>query len=135
MDDVMVDRAGGLWVQVGWRVGLLIFLLMGSWSPGAQAERAVNPIQALIKSGSHPKLRWSKLSDVVKPLGQLYGQTDPAPLWVKDGKPTPQAKAMIESLKGADDHGLNSADYDADLLAGWMASPGLKSSDPVARAV
>ena len=127
----MADRAEVLWAQLGWQAGLLIIVLMGSWSPGSQAEGALNPILALIKSGSHPKLRWGKLSDVVKPLGQLYGQTNSVPLWVKDGKPTSQAKAMIESLKGADDRGLNSADYDADLLAGWMTAPGLKTPNSV----
>ena len=126
----MANRAA-LWVQSGRRAGVLVIVLMGSWGYVVQAEGPVNPIQSLIKSGTHPKLRWGKLSDVMKPLGQLYGKPEPTPLWLKDGKPTPQAKAMIESLKGADEHGLNSADYDADLLAGWMASPGLKSSDPV----
>jgi len=130
MDGEMANRAA-LWVQSGRRAGVLVIALMGSWGHVVQAEGPVNPIQSLIKSGTHPKLHWGKLSDVMKPLGQLFGQPDPTPLWLKDGKPTPQAKAMIESLKGADDHGLNSADYDADLLADWMASPGPKSSDPV----
>jgi murein L,D-transpeptidase YcbB/YkuD len=109
---------------------LLAAFLMLQGLSGVHAEGSANAIQALLKSGKHPRLRWGNFSDVAKPLGQLYGQSDPAPLWVRDGKPTPQAKAMIESLKGADDRGLNAEDYDADLLSTWMAASALKSSAP-----
>ena len=119
-----------MWGRTGVGGVLLAAFLMVQGLGGAHAESSGNAIQALLKSGKHPKLRWSKFSDVAKPLAQLYGQPDPAPLWLRDGKPTPQAKAMIESLKGADDRGLNAEDYDADMLSTWIASPALKSSAP-----
>lgn len=126
----MVDRSGFVWARAGLGGALLAAFLMVQGLGGAHAEGSANAIQTLLKSGKHPKLRWGKFSDVAKPLAQLYVQSDPAPLWVREGKPTPQAKAMIESLKGADDRGLNSEDYDADLLSTWLAAPGLKSFDP-----
>lgn len=126
----MVDRSWFVWVRSGLAGALLAAFLMVQVLGGAHAEDSANAIQILLKSGKHPKLRWGKFSDVAKPLAQLYGQPDPAPLWFREGKPTPQAKAMIESLKGADDRGLNAEDYDADLLSTWMAAPALKSSAP-----
>jgi murein L,D-transpeptidase YcbB/YkuD len=126
----MVDRSWFVWVRSGLAGALLAAFLMVQGLGGAHAEDSANAIQILLKSGKHPKLRWGKFSDVAKPLAQLYGQPDPAPLWFREGKPTPQAKAMIESLKGADDRGLNAEDYDADLLSTWMAAPALKSSAP-----
>ena len=126
----MVDRSGFMWGRTGVGGVLLAAFLMVQGLGGAHAESSENAIQALLKSGKHPKLRWGKFSDVAKPLAQLYGQPDPAPLWLREGKPTPQARAMIESLKGADDRGLNAEDYDADMLSTWIASPALKSSAP-----
>ncbi len=110
---------------------LAVFLLIQGFSV-AQAAGASNEIQALLEAGQHPKLRWGKFSDVAKPLSRLYGQTTFSPLWIKEGKPTSQAKAMIESLVEADDRGLNSSDYDADLLAKRAVGPRLTDPADVA---
>ncbi len=77
-------------------------------------------IQALIKTGMLPKLHWGQFSDYQDKLDALYQQTAYTPLWTREGKPTPQAKAAIASLAKADDKGLTAADYDAELLAKWL---------------
>jgi len=106
-----MNLAGWVWMA----------LLMVQAAPGVHAEAVGNDIQKLLQSGKHPNLRWGKFSDVAKTLSQLYGQLEPVPLWVRDGQPTPQAKVMVEALARADDEGLNAVDYDAELLAKWLA--------------
>lgn len=109
---------------------VLTTLLLGAWPGMAGAESVGTEIQNLLKSGRHPKLRWGNFSDVAKPLAQLYGQPEPAPLWLRDGQPSAQAKAMVESLSGAGERGLNAADYDAELLSRWLTKPDLAAEEP-----
>jgi murein L,D-transpeptidase YcbB/YkuD len=117
-------HAGSLWL-------CLFALLVFSQSTGAEepaADTVSTHIQALLKQGALPKLRWGSFPDYQNPLEQLYQPTGFAPLWIKDGKPTRQAEAMIASLAEADGKGLNSADYDAELLRQWLAAPELSAS-------
>lgn len=110
---------------------ILMLALIGwvSMVPRVMAESESPEVQNLLKSHKHPRLRWGDFSDVVKPLTQLYDQPEPALLWTHEGNPTPQAKAMVESLAGADDRGLNSADYDAELLGKWIRDSDLSAAD------
>lgn len=87
-------------------------------------------LQSLLKEGTHPKSRWGAFPDYQAKLDELYQQTGLAPLWIKDGQPTPQAAAMIDSLAEADAKGLNAADYDAALLKQWLAAPELANANP-----
>lgn len=87
-------------------------------------------IQSLIKEGVHPKLRWGKFPDYQAQLEQLYLQNGLAPLWLNDGKPTPQARILVASLGDADNRGLNAADYDAELLNQWLTEFGATVVNP-----
>lgn len=102
--------------------------------PALAAEGAVvaTEIRQRLAAGRHPALRWGNFSDVAKALAQLYDPATPAPLWYRDGKPTDQARLLVQSLAGADDLGLNAVDYDADLLAQWLAGPALQAGEPPA---
>lgn len=114
------------------RLARILMLTLISWvgmADGVMAESEGIEVQNLLKSHKHPKLRWGDFSDVAKPLAQLYDQPEPALLWTHEGNPTPQAKAMVESLSGADDRGLNSADYDAELLGKWIGESDLSDAD------
>lgn len=92
----------------------------------AQAPQPSNPlsqgIQTVLKEGSIPKLRHGQFSDFKAQLEALYQPTAYAPLWSHNGKTTPQARKAIASLFKADDKGLNTADYEAELLDKWLAS-------------
>lgn len=87
-------------------------------------------VQALLKEGTVSKLRYGQFTDFQAQLQALYRPRGFAPLWTRDGKGIPQAQKVVTSLAAADEKGLNSADYDADLLAKWLdklnsqASPG-----------
>jgi murein L,D-transpeptidase YcbB/YkuD len=80
-------------------------------------------IQHLLREGVLPRLHWGRFPDYQARLDQLYAQNGWMPLWIKDGKPSSQAAAVVASLAEADDKGLDSADYDAELLRKWLASP------------
>ncbi|HYE36056.1 L,D-transpeptidase family protein [Methylocaldum sp.] len=87
-------------------------------------------IQSLVKEGAHPKLRWGKFSDYQAQLEQLYHQNGLAPLWLRAGKPTPQAQSLVASLGEADDKGLNATDYDAELLGKWLSELNATTANP-----
>ncbi len=77
-------------------------------------------IQALLKGGVHPKLHWGRFVDVQTQLEAAYQPSGYAPLWIHGDKPTSQARTAVANLATADDKGLNSSDYDADLLNKWL---------------
>lgn len=79
-------------------------------------------IQGLVREGVHPKLRWGRFADFQTQLEALYQPSGFAPLWLQEDKPTHQAKLAIANLASADAKGLNSTDYDADLLSKWLNS-------------
>jgi murein L,D-transpeptidase YcbB/YkuD len=87
-------------------------------------------IQSLLKEGTHPKLRWGKFPDYKAQLEQLYHQNGLLPLWLDEGKPTPQARELVESLAGANSKGLNAEDYDAELLGQWLSEFGERGANP-----
>ncbi len=91
------------------------------------ADTVSTHIQSLLREGVHTKLRWGNFADYQVRLDELYKQNGLMPLWIKDGKPTAQAQAMVASLAEADDKGLNSADYDAELLKQWLNAPELSA--------
>jgi len=79
-------------------------------------------IQAVLKEGVISKLHFGRMSDFKSQLEALYQPTGYSPLWSKNGKVTSPAQKAIASLFKADDKGLNTADYDAELLDKWVAS-------------
>jgi len=89
--------------------------------PPQPATPAALAIQALLKESTLPKLRWGLFPDYRVPLETLYQASGYAPLWTRNGKPTAQAQKAIANLATADDKGLVSADYDAELLHKWQA--------------
>ncbi|MGX2032218.1 L,D-transpeptidase family protein [Methylocaldum gracile] len=87
-------------------------------------------IQSLLKEGTHPKLRWGKFPDYKAQLEQLYYQNGLTPLWLNEGRPTPQAETLVASLAEADSKGLNAADYDAELLGKWLSEFDTTAANP-----
>jgi murein L,D-transpeptidase YcbB/YkuD len=90
-------------------------------APAQPATPAASALQALLKESALPKLRWGQFSDHQAALETLYQASGYAPLWTRNGKPTPQALKAIANLSKADDQGLDSADYDPELWQKWQA--------------
>ena len=86
-------------------------------SPARADDGAAAVIVALIDTGSHPDLRWPRFEGYQDQLRQIYEPRAFAPLWVRDGQPTPQASEVIASFATADAKGLDASDYDGAPLA------------------
>lgn len=73
-------------------------------------------IYGIVVGGAHPWLRARGFPGFEPPLRRLYEATGLAPIWVRDGRPTAQAQAMIAALGAADERGLPSDQYDVAAL-------------------
>lgn len=103
----------------------------GRLSPEGQAE-----LRSIVSAGRLAELRWPDFSDVRAQAAELYSRAGYSLLWIRDGRPTPQAHAMIAELERAAFKGLNPADYDASrwngrLVALTAAAPAARESEQV----
>lgn len=62
--------------------------------------------------------------DVDEAMVRFYAQRNWSPAWVADGRPTPQAAAVVGVLGRVESFGLRPEDYDADGLADRIARLG-----------
>jgi len=79
----------------------------------------------IVASGQLAGMRWPRITDVRTSADSLYASAGGLPLWVRDGRPTPAARAMVAALGDADARGLDPQDYDAarlDSLGGALAA-------------
>jgi L,D-transpeptidase YcbB len=84
----------------------------------ADAHAAGNgsSIQSIVESGRHPKLNRPDFGTYRGEVRKAYESNGYQPLWLSEGRPTPQANEVIDSLRAARVTGLLPADYDA----GWL---------------
>jgi len=104
-------------VLLGLRAALLIWVGVGQ--PFASEADVSKEIVRALNEGKQVRLKWSSISDVRVPLMSLYKNNQFEPIWVRNGKLTQQAEAVIGFLSGAKDLGLDPEDYDRDLLLVW----------------
>ena len=114
-----------------WCAGLLLLLLDLGTSPlSLAAPAAATPLEAggsrealraLVASGHDADLHWPDFSDYRDQLLAFYDPAGYALAWTQDGKPTPQALAVIAALQQAQIKGLNPEDYDASRWAPRIA--------------
>ncbi len=106
---------------------LLIFLLIAGTAaclPAFQQSDASGvsfQLRAVASAGKLPDLRWPDFSDYRQHVRNFYEPSGYAPAWIHDGRPTPQAVAIIELLKQADNWGLDPEDYDSGRWADRLA--------------
>jgi L,D-transpeptidase YcbB len=104
---------------------LIVVLLLdvcqaGTWvelRAQTPAEQKLNTegeatLQRIIDSAHHPDLRWPDFPPYQAEVKDLYVRTGSTLCWVRDGRPTPQAQAMIGLFATSDDKGLVPEDYD-----------------------
>jgi murein L,D-transpeptidase YcbB/YkuD len=91
---------------------------------GAVAEQ----LQAIAAGGSIADQRWPNFTGYRQQVQQFYAATNYAPVWVRDGRATPQALAVMAALESSQQKGLNPEDYDASRwplrLHALQAAPG-----------
>lgn len=86
-------------------------------------DDVLTPVRQAIASGRLHGARWPVISDVVRDLRLVYDSAQ-MPLWLRDGRPTPNARSVLRYLELVEGVGLRSTDYDAarlDSLATQLA--------------
>jgi L,D-transpeptidase YcbB len=71
----------------------------------------------LANAGQLAELRWPNFADYRADVQNFYEASGFENAWSRDGRPTPQAQAIIELLQHAQEKGLNPEDYDASRWA------------------
>jgi murein L,D-transpeptidase YcbB/YkuD len=109
-------------------------------SPQQQSSSSVDltavssRLHEIADTGNLSDLRWPNFTDYRLHFQHVYEASNFAPVWLSNGKPTPQALAVIQALEASKQKGLSPDDYDAsrwtDRLHGLDGSP---TADTLAR--
>ncbi len=78
-------------------------------------------LRNFVNSAELPDLRWPKFENYRKEVKEFYEAAGGSLPWIDRGKPTAQARAIIQSLKAAADKGLRAEDYDGPQWDGRLA--------------
>lgn len=87
------------------------------------ADSVVWRVHETLQALRLPRARWPRIGDVAPALRPLYDSTATSPLWLRDGRPTANARAAIRYLTQVETVGLSPTDYDApalDSIATWL---------------
>jgi murein L,D-transpeptidase YcbB/YkuD len=94
----------------------------------ADTSGAGPKIQAAVSAASFSYLSRPNFTDYQPLVQSFYQPTNYAPVWIRNGQPTPQALAVISALEASQQKGLNPEDYDASRweqrLSEGKAAPG-----------
>jgi L,D-transpeptidase YcbB len=93
--------------------------VVGYPRPSSQGVSVSVELRRLVLSGHLSDLRWPDFSDYRNTLASLYEPVNYSPVWLAEGRVSPQAKAIIEMMRDASEKGLSPQDYDAAKLAEW----------------
>src|SRR5271170_2933084 len=92
-------------------------------------------LQSIAAAGTLADLHAPNFTDYRYLIVRFYQSVNYAPVWVRDGQPTPQALAVIAALENSVHKGRNPEDYDASLwpqrLNAFKGSP--VSADTIAK--
>jgi len=100
-------------------------------SPSASAAADESGLARLIAAGTLAGLRCPNFADRRTDVDRFYRDGNYALAWLRDGRPTPQAIAMIGLFEQAALKGLNPEDYDASRWDARSAALGVR--EPKAR--
>ncbi|HEY1435212.1 MAG TPA: L,D-transpeptidase family protein [Thermoanaerobaculia bacterium] len=106
---------------------VLTFIASVSWArnPGDGGEA-----RDLVASGHLSDLRWPDFTDYEGALASFYEPNGYASAWVRDGRPSPQALALIGQFKDAWKKGLEPEDYDASRWDARLQALNDPAADP-----
>jgi murein L,D-transpeptidase YcbB/YkuD len=110
--------------------GLTLAAPLGGQATGAAAPGNAAALRDIVASGRLDDLRWPDFSDYRVHLENFYGPSGYAPAWVHDGRPSPQALAMIEAFRDAWKKGLEAEDYDASRWQSRLQALQVPGADP-----
>ena len=85
------------------------------------AQTESDTLRQIAGAGKLEDLRWPDFTDYRQHLTSFYSAGNYAAVWIRSGKPTPQALGVIGILQKAEDKGLRSEDYDGPRWAARLA--------------
>jgi murein L,D-transpeptidase YcbB/YkuD len=93
-------------------IGALLLSVAGT----AVAVEPPEVIRGIVASNSHPQLTQPGVEKVHAELQKIYESIQYAPIWMRDGRPTPQAHSVASYIAAVLERGLRPSDYDAEML-------------------
>src|SRR5580765_1689885 len=84
----------------------------GALRLAAEADDAGARLCRLIETGELSDLRWPDFTNYREQVRQFYGPAFSLS-WTSNSAPTPQARALVQALRRAEEKGLEPEDYDA----------------------
>lgn len=117
-----------------WAIRLLLAALICAAAPVGGSRLMAQPvgpdemIRSVLAAGRHRNQRWPLLSDVMPVLRTLYADSRGAPLWSREGVPTPSAALVLQQLMRLESRGLEPSDYDAPRLQSLLDSVRLSAA-------
>jgi murein L,D-transpeptidase YcbB/YkuD len=96
---------------------VLLICLPAALAQQSGGDAVSSQMRGIAAAGHLAELRWPDFTDYRGHIRNFYEPAAYAPAWIRDGRPTPQALAIIEILKQADSLGLYPEDYDASRWA------------------
>jgi murein L,D-transpeptidase YcbB/YkuD len=113
----------------GWRSAVFcsvaVFLIAGCRQSSQQTNAE---LQGDISGGHLAILKWPDFTDY-RPLVQtFYSQRNFAPAWIANGRPTSQARQLIDAFSASDTKGLSPEDYDKSRWPARLKSVGSSSA-------
>ena len=82
----------------------------------SRADTIASVLRDWSRAGSLSGLRWPRFPYYRDELEALYSPVEWRPVWTADGRPTPDARTVLDLLATADERGLRSEDYDVPEL-------------------
>jgi L,D-transpeptidase YcbB len=102
---------------------VLVLVLAATCVAAQQGDKAASAIKRIVTEVRHPALKWPDFRFYDDEMRRFYEPLGYRPAWFEGGKLRKQVPEIIVALRGADDVGLNSADYDAAWLEEhWQAN-------------
>jgi len=88
----------------------------GGTSAVARDDTITSALRDWSRAGSLTGLRWPRFPYYRDELEGLYSPVGWRPVWTRDGRPTPDSRAVLDLLATAEERGLRPEDYDAAVL-------------------
>ncbi len=77
-----------------------------------QTDEGREELRQILAAGQLNDLRWPGFSNYQTEVKEFYASFEGTLPWIRASEPTPQARAIIQSLQNAETKGLRSDDYD-----------------------
>jgi len=126
--------AHGLWLVVLFLSTLTVFACIGAVHLAGRenrtqrlSDRGAAELRTILNVAKLAALSDERLTNLADQAQTLYASAEYSLLWSKDGKPTAQAREVLDRLRQAEEKGLDPDDYEGRFGTFRFASPEIPS--------